>query len=409
MMKILLSAYACEPNKGSEPFLGWRWAREIAMHHDVWIITRANNKESIEEYLGNNPMPSMHFSYVDVGGLVGWYKKGSRGMQLYYYFWQRKAYKKAKELNKYEGFDIVHHLTFGAFTQPTYMWKLGIPFLWGPIGGGEKLPHISGRKNNFCGILYELLRSFQMNIYRFLPFSRGALKNAYKILVTTEETKNLIPSKYRNKCILFQSLGIDKDFMREGKVLFEKTSRIKVLVVGRMIGWKGFDIAIDAFKIASQRLDNVDLYLRGKGELKDALLSRCGNLLGKRIFYVDTYFNYEDMHSFYKSNDIFLNCSLHDSGCLVILEAMSAGLPIICINCGGPKVITEPQNAIKIEPSDYKKIVSEIADAICLLSCNKDLRSNMGNESINIINEKYLYEKKYNLIESIYKEMYISR
>lgn len=404
-MNILLSAYACEPDKGSEPFLGWRWAREIAMHHDVWIITKGNNRSSIDKYLENNPIPNMHFSYVDVGGLVGWYKKGSRGMQLYYYCWQIEAYKKAKELSKDISFDIVHHLTFGAYTQPTFMWKLGIPFLWGPIGGGEKMPNIKGRNSNYRSTLYEIARNLQMSIYRFLPFTKGALKYASKILVTTEETKKLIPPQYHNKCIVFQSLGIDKDFMKGGKLSFEKTDRIKVLVVGRMIGWKGFDIAIDAFNEIAKKHDNVDLYLRGKGNLKDEILLHCGDLLGKRIFYVDTFFNYEDMHSFYKSNDIFLNCSLHDSGCLVILEAMSAGLPIVCINSGGPKVITEPENSIKIEPSEYHNLVSELSNAISLLVSNKELREKMGKESVRIINEKYLYEVKYQFIDSIYKEI----
>lgn len=36
-MKILLSAYACEPNKGSEPGVGWSWATEYAKQHQVWV------------------------------------------------------------------------------------------------------------------------------------------------------------------------------------------------------------------------------------------------------------------------------------------------------------------------------------------------------------------------------------
>lgn len=53
-MKILLSAYACEPNKGSEPGVGWGWATELAKHHQVWVLTRDNNQPVIEEYLRLN-------------------------------------------------------------------------------------------------------------------------------------------------------------------------------------------------------------------------------------------------------------------------------------------------------------------------------------------------------------------
>lgn len=404
-MKILLSAYACEPNKGSEPFLGWRWAKEISKHHDVWIVTKGNNRPTIEEYLKNTPINTLHFIYVDLHGIINIYKKGNRGLQLYYYFWQRKAYKEVKLIHDEVHFDIVHHLTFGAYTQPTFMWKLGVPFVWGPLGGGERMPKIKGRKLNMGSFFYELLRIFQMNVYHFFPFTQKALKLASKILVTTEETYNLIPSKYHDKCILFQSLGIDYEFMSYDTNTIKQTNRLKILAVGRMIGWKGFDIVIDAFKYIAERYDNVDLYLRGNGNMKNDLIERCESLYNKRIFFTQDYLNYNDMYGFYKSHDIFINCSLHDSGCLVVLEAMSAGLPIVCINVGGPHVITTEQNAIRINVKDYKEMIQDIVSALSNLIENKDLRNKMGEESVNIIKNDYLYEKKYKFIEQIYKEI----
>ena len=48
-LKILYSAYACEPGRGSEPGVGWHWAVETArLGHEVWVITRANNRGVIE-------------------------------------------------------------------------------------------------------------------------------------------------------------------------------------------------------------------------------------------------------------------------------------------------------------------------------------------------------------------------
>lgn len=249
----------------------------------------------------------------------------------------------------------------------------------------------------------ETLRNMQMGLYNYLPFTKGALKKASRIMVTTEETLNLIPSKYHSKCELFQSLGIDQDFMRRGELSFKETERIKILVVGRMIGWKGFDIVIDVFKRIASKYDNVDLYLRGKGELKNTILKRCGTLLDKRVFYVKTYFDYKDMYSFYASNDIFLNCTLHDSGCLVILEAMSAGLPIVCIDTGGPHVITSDTNAIKVKPAPYPKLLDNLEQALITLIESKDLRIKMGNNSQKIIEEQYLYEIKYSHIDNLYK------
>jgi hypothetical protein len=43
-LKVLVSAYACEPNRGSEPEVGWQWIQQLARFYEVWIITRANNR-----------------------------------------------------------------------------------------------------------------------------------------------------------------------------------------------------------------------------------------------------------------------------------------------------------------------------------------------------------------------------
>ena len=103
-MNILLSAYACEPNKGSEPGVGWSLAIEMSKHHNVWVITRDNNKSAIEDYINddNNKYINSNLKFIYVGlpkNLTFW-KKGRRGMRLFYMLWQKKAVKVAKEYHK---------------------------------------------------------------------------------------------------------------------------------------------------------------------------------------------------------------------------------------------------------------------------------------------------------------------
>ena len=68
-MKVLVSAYACEPGKGSEPGVGWQWVRQIARFHDTWVITRANNREKIEADLLQRPgsVDRHRFTFDDTG------------------------------------------------------------------------------------------------------------------------------------------------------------------------------------------------------------------------------------------------------------------------------------------------------------------------------------------------------
>ena len=120
-LKVLLSAYACEPGKGSEPGVGWNWAKQITRFHDVWIITRANNKDPIERALTNEPMPNVHWVYFDLPRWLRFWKKRQRGIQLYYYLWQIGAYFKTMRLHREVRFDLVHHVTFVKYWTPSFL------------------------------------------------------------------------------------------------------------------------------------------------------------------------------------------------------------------------------------------------------------------------------------------------
>src|SRR3954468_6504356 len=92
-LKVLISAYACEPGKGSEPEVGWQWSLQMARFHDVTVLTRANNGPAIEGALahlrGHQPLP--RFVYHDRHKLLLGVKRRLGSVQLYYLLWQRSA------------------------------------------------------------------------------------------------------------------------------------------------------------------------------------------------------------------------------------------------------------------------------------------------------------------------------
>ncbi len=109
--KILLSAYASEPGKGSEPAVGWNWAAAMSRLHEVWVITRANNQAAIEA--SDEPwVNQVHWVYYDLPGWLRRWKKGSRGVQLYYWLWQIGAFFTARRLHRQVRLELVHHVTF---------------------------------------------------------------------------------------------------------------------------------------------------------------------------------------------------------------------------------------------------------------------------------------------------------
>jgi hypothetical protein len=46
--KVLMSAYACDPDRGSEPGIGWNTALEMARRHDVWLMTARESRSRID-------------------------------------------------------------------------------------------------------------------------------------------------------------------------------------------------------------------------------------------------------------------------------------------------------------------------------------------------------------------------
>src|SRR5262245_26713775 len=109
--KILISAYACGPGRGSEPGIGWNTAWEMANRHEVWLLTSYENRPEIEQELAARPLPSLRVVFVDWPGWLSWMKLTRVGWELQHYTWQIAAYLKARRLHRTIGFHLVHHVT----------------------------------------------------------------------------------------------------------------------------------------------------------------------------------------------------------------------------------------------------------------------------------------------------------
>src|SRR5215469_2694859 len=132
-LRVLLSAFACEPEKGSEPEVGWQWALQMARFHDVTVLTQSKNRAGIEKALqalkGSQPEP--RFVYYDLPKWLQQLRKYPIGLRLYYVFWQKWARAAVQLLHEQNPFDLFHHVTFAAFRYPTAIWGHGVPCIWG--------------------------------------------------------------------------------------------------------------------------------------------------------------------------------------------------------------------------------------------------------------------------------------
>ena len=109
-MKILLSAFACAPNVGSEAGAAWRWAMQLAKDHEVIVVTDEFRRKAIEAELAERPMNNPRFVFYR----PFWLKHmpfRSIWSRLLSIGWQYSLLPFARRLHQQHRFDFVHHLT----------------------------------------------------------------------------------------------------------------------------------------------------------------------------------------------------------------------------------------------------------------------------------------------------------
>lgn len=363
-MKILLSAYACEPHKGSEPGVGWRWATELArLGHEVWVITRGNNEPPIAAALERDPMSNLHFVYYDLPQWLAWWKKGGRGVRLYYFLWQIGIYFVARRLNEAIGFDLVHHITFVGVRQPSFMGLLGVPFVFGPAAGGEHAPRRLRKSFPLKARITEWLRDVANRITGFNPLMHLTFRTAAEILVTSEETRQLVPERYRHKCHVGLAIGVD--LPRHVPQRSGPGSR-RIVFVGRLLYWKGVHLALSAVARLIANGLPTRFTVIGEGPDQERLQALARELgIAECVEWVP-WISQKRLLRTYSEYDLMLFPSLHDSGGMVVLEAMARGLPVVCLDLGGPGTIVNNTcgRVVVTRNRSEEEVIADLAGAV---------------------------------------------
>ena len=404
--KILVSVYACEPDKGSEPGIGWNWVKQIARFHEVWVITRANNREVIERVLEKVSMPNVHWVYFDLPRWMRFWKKGQRGVHLYYYLWQIGIYFTGKQLHKEVGFDLVHHVTFAKYWNPSFLSLLPVPFIWGPVGGGEDSPKVFYKIFSFRGKVYERLRNLARWFGEHDPFVRLTARHARLVLAMTSETEERLR---RLGCehvkILSQIAMANNEIMSLSDTPLRNANPFRLVSIGRLLHWKGFHLGLMAFARFQKEFPNSEYWLIGDGPERKRL-ERLAQDLG--IAQKVTFWGYLPRSQVLEKRaecNVFVHPSLHDSGGWVCLEAMAAGRPVICLNLGGPALQVTEGTGFKIPTISPDQVIRNMTQAMRQLGQNNQLRDRLGKFGRKRVLKRFNWDRKGEFIIRQYRRV----
>lgn len=402
MMKILISAYACEPNRGSEPGVGWNVIRQVCKYHQVWVLTCHIHRLGIEAELTKHPVPGLNFVYCDPPYWASWLKPAQ---VPHYYFWQLGAYYTARQLHKEIGFDLIHHVTYVRYSTPSFLSLLPIPFIWGPVGGGEAAPEAFWQDFNLRARTYEVLRYLVHQVGERDPFTRLTAKRSVLVRATTEDTAKRLRQIGTTNIEVFSESGLSQqDIERLAQCNPPNSSPVRFISMARLLHWKGLHLGIQAFARADLP-DDAEYWILGEGPERENLQSLAQRLnVAHRVKFWGrlprdkTLQTLSDCH-------VLLHPSLHDSGGWVCLEAMAAGRPVLCLDLGGPSVQVTEETGFKIPAHNPLQAVDALAQAMSHLAKEPELRLSMGQAGQQRVREMFSWEAKGQALAQLYEEI----
>jgi glycosyltransferase involved in cell wall biosynthesis len=318
------------------------WSRMLARVADVWVVTRTNNRDAIEAVLPDVPeRDHLRFVYVDLPEGIRFWKRGMRGMRFYYLLWQGMMLREARRIDSEVGLDAVWHLTMSTIWLGSLAPLLGKPFIFGPVGGGVDTPWRLAGSLAARGTIYEAGRAVSRTLGRYAnPLARLAWGRARLILVQNPETREWLPARIRSRVQVFPNVVLEEGSVAQTSD--EAGLRVRhdppvALYAGRLLPLKGISLAIRAIALAP----TWRLLVCGTGPDENRLRDVASGLgVTDRVTFLGWLPRDQLLRLMRDKSDVFLFPSLHDEGGWVVAEALACGLPVVCLDRGGPPVLS---------------------------------------------------------------------
>lgn len=385
-LKVLILAAACHPDLGSEPGMGWAWVEALSDHHNLWVITGEymGNREAIERILGRNPGLKTRLNIFYIPWFVPRKNIVSRlfirlWYPLYYFYyrgWHQKAFQLAKNLQKDIRFDVAHQLNMIGYREPGFLWKLDVPFVWGPVGGTQNVPlrfiPLLG-KETFWHLGRTLINIYQL---RFNQRVRKAIAHSDAFVTATSDTHDaFLKTAGKDSFVINPNVigkFIDLTCNYRGIAGEPKSSSPLRLV------WSGLHVSRKALPIVLRALALLPngcawhLDIIGEG-----LMTPTWKKLSRELGVAHNctwhgWLNRDQALEVMAEGEVFVFPSLLEGTPTVIMEAMAFGLPIICLDhCGMADVVSE-ECGIKIGVTTPNQVIREFANTIEALSRNPE-------------------------------------
>lgn len=402
-LRVLIGAYACNPSRGSEDGVGWGWVEAISKYHDLWVLTSDQWQNEIEAELQKKPelRERIHFHYVPwINHAFSHWLWPLVHLFDYQHSWQEAAYALGKKLNEEIHFDIVHQLTYVGYRVPGRLWQIGVPFVWGPIGGLEQttwalIPSL-GLRGGIHFAVRNLLNEWDRRFAQ-LPKQAFAAADGGIIAATTGIQREIRRFFGRSSSVVSE-IGLPPITLQPERQT-RRATPLTLLWCGYLLPGKALPFLFSALELLPASLE-WKLKIIGDGPCaadwrrlsrKMRLADRC-EWLG-RVSRQTVLQQMQQAHA-------LVVTSIHDLTSTVVIEALASGLPVLCPDhCGFPDAVT-PECGIRVKASSKRDIVEGLRDAIVKIG-DETFRFQLAKGAVSQ-SQKFEWDLKARVVDGIY-------
>jgi len=395
-LNILIVAHEFSPFGGSECAVGWNIVTRMTKFHDVTVLFASGSQfndssyvRAVNKYLETvQPLNSLTLINLDQPRITKiiasinskLLKLSPIGLPLFYYigykYWQKAVFHKARELHDLYNFHIVHQLTQISFREPGYLWKLDIPFFWGPTGGTSTFPKSFFKILSLHSRILDRIRSVSAYYqFNFSPRVKKAKSQASLIYTFSKIDEERFKVGANGEIKLMLDVGT---YLRKNEKPnpANSPSRLQAIWCGRLDEFKAPIILLEAIAESELIKRMVTFQIIGTGPLANDLRKQADHLKLSNINWIGKVMH-EEVFSLMGNADFFVHTSIREATSSVIPEALSMGLPVICHDAFGMGIAVNESCGIRVPLESPEKSILEFKRAIESLICDRQFLKNL--------------------------------
>jgi len=406
-MKILVIALAFNPRDGSEASIGWRAVQALLEHHHVHVLCHAKNRKVFADIQTRDFPKNLKISYVGeatpyhpnmlIAKILTW---------VGYRRWLEEAFALALELREHDSFDLAHHITFATWRVGSPFYGLGIPFVWGPVGGGGRVPWRFFLTLQFKTMAFEGVRNIAQVFGKLGRSVRNCTRLSSAVVAAEAGTCSILKDVAGKRCgqvhIAPLTYFSEADLKRFESGAKNFDGPLRLVAGGGIIGSKGYMVAFRALKIAQRRGLRFTYEIAGYGTEKPFLMRQVAKMGLSDVVIFHDFLAGDDYRRFLDTAHIFLLPTFREAFCVTLAEAMAAGNVPIVADASAPSEIVDIESGFKIPVTTPEKMATDIADTLITLDENRILLAKLSIKARRRIAGAYSQTGYLRSIEQIY-------